>query len=94
MGDNSSAELGSGTGSSTVPRQLTGGAGSLSLQATCLAGGTYFLLASTNVALPLSQWTRILTNSVSLRGTNNFSAIQTNVGNSGAGRQFFILQAQ
>jgi alpha-tubulin suppressor-like RCC1 family protein len=94
MGDNSSAELGSGTGSSTVPRQLTGGTDSLSLQATCLAGGTYYLLASTNVALPLSQWTRILTNSVSLRGANNFSAIQTNVGNSGAGRQFFILQSQ
>jgi autotransporter-associated beta strand protein len=34
-----------------------------------LAGATYRLLASTNVALPLSSWTRITTNTFSLTGT-------------------------
>jgi hypothetical protein len=94
MGDNGSAELGGGSSGSLSPRQLTGGAGSLSVRGTCLAGGNYFLLASTNLAQPLSQWSRLLTNSISLRGTNNFSAIVTNAANSGADRQFFILQAQ
>jgi alpha-tubulin suppressor-like RCC1 family protein len=94
MGDNSTAELGNGSNGSLSPMQLTGGAGSLSVRGTCLAGGNYFLLASTNLAQPLSQWSRILTNSISLRGTNNFSAIVTNAANSSADRQFFILQAQ
>ncbi len=34
-----------------------------------LAGATYRLLASTNVALPLASWTRIATNTFSLTGT-------------------------
>jgi len=32
----------------------------------------YYLLTSTNLSEPLNQWTRVLTNSVSLRGPNNF----------------------
>jgi len=91
MGDNSGGELGAGSGSPS-PRQLIGNAGDLVLQGTCLAGGTYHLLASTNLSKPLNQWTPILTNFVSLRRPNNFSAIITNVGNSGS--QFYILQGQ
>jgi alpha-tubulin suppressor-like RCC1 family protein len=78
----------------TVFTTNTGGTGNLSVWGTCLAGGNYFLLASTNLATPLNQWSRILTNSISLPGTNNFSVIMTNAVNSGVNQRFFILQSQ
>lgn len=59
--------------------------------ATCLFGSDYRLLTSTNLTLPLSQWTSVCTNSVLYRGTNNFSAIVTNIDSSAS--QFYILQS-
>ncbi len=53
------------------------------------AGGTYYLLQSTNVALPLSQWTPVATNVVST--TNNFTFIGTNAVLPGNAQQFYIL---
>jgi hypothetical protein len=55
-------------------------------------GGTpnwdYYVLTSTNMLLPLSQWTRILTNQFDASG--NFSV--TNSIDSGLPQQFYLLQ--
>jgi hypothetical protein len=56
------------------------------------AGGTYFTLMSTNVALPLSQWSRVATNVLSLNG--NFTISATNAVSPNASQQFYILQQQ
>ena len=50
------------------------------------ANGTYYVLTSTNVALPLTNWRSIATNSFSATGT--FSV--TNVVGQGAG--FFVIE--
>ncbi len=65
----------------------------LQISGTCGFGGNYRLLGSTNINLPLSQWTPILTNYVNLRGSNNFSVTLTNAVITG-GREFYILQSQ
>jgi hypothetical protein len=57
-----------------------------------VAGGTYTVLMSTNVALPLSQWTPVATNV--LTGSGNFTITVTNAISPGASQQFYILQAQ
>jgi uncharacterized repeat protein (TIGR01451 family) len=55
-------------------------------------GGTYYLLCSTNVAKPLSQWTTVATNVVSASGASGaFTFTGTNVVSSGVGQQFYIL---
>jgi len=55
-------------------------------------GGTYYLLASTNVAKPLVQWTTVATNIVATNGiTGAFTFTGTNVVNPALGKQFFIL---
>lgn len=64
----------------------------LQFTATCPFGGDFHLLTSTNLALPLYDWIPVWTNSVFLRGTNNFTATLTNAVNPG-GRQFYTLQA-
>ncbi|HWY31235.1 MAG TPA: hypothetical protein VNX46_10790 [Candidatus Acidoferrum sp.] len=51
-------------------------------------GQTYYVLSSTNVALPLNQWTRVLTNTFGNGGT--FTV--TNSVTSGSPRQFYLLQ--
>ncbi len=56
------------------------------------SGGTYYVLASTNLTLPLSQWTRLATNVLSTSG--NFTTLVTNSVTPGAGQQFYILQLQ
>lgn len=53
-------------------------------------GGTYYVLSSTNVALPLNQWTYLSTNS--FLGNGQFSV--TNPINPGQPQQFYLLQAQ
>jgi uncharacterized repeat protein (TIGR03803 family) len=53
-------------------------------------GATNYTLASTNLALPLSQWTRVATNVSSASG--NFTITVTNTVTPGAGRRFYILQ--
>jgi hypothetical protein len=51
-------------------------------------GGTYYLLSSTNVALPFSQWTPVATN---VAASTNFTVIGTNVVTPGT--QFYILSS-
>jgi fibronectin-binding autotransporter adhesin len=54
-----------------------------------VAMGNYYVLSSTNVALPLTNWTPVLTNQFDNSG--NFSVTLTNA-TSGGPRQFFLLQ--
>jgi uncharacterized repeat protein (TIGR03803 family) len=54
------------------------------------SGATYYVLSSTNLLLPLSQWTRVATNVLSAGG--NFTTTVTNTVTSGVGQQFYILQ--
>jgi alpha-tubulin suppressor-like RCC1 family protein len=65
----------------------------LQIKATTGSGGKFALLAGTNIATPLSQWLPRRTNSVTTRGTNNFSFTVTNAVKPGGG-QFYILQSQ
>ena len=65
----------------------------LQLRATCQLGGTFYLLAGTNIAQPLNQWTPVWTNVITSRYTNIFSATLTNAVNSDD-QQFYILQSQ
>ena len=50
--------------------------------------GPFVLLESTNVALPLSQWSPVLTNTFDSGGNLNLS---TNIINPNNGQQFYIL---
>jgi fibronectin-binding autotransporter adhesin len=58
------------------------------------SGGTpnasYYLLSSTNLALPLTNWTCLLTNQFDAGGNFNF----TNAMNTNTPQQFYILQLQ
>ncbi len=55
-------------------------------------GGTYAVLMSTNLALPLSQWTPVATNfSV---GGSNFTVTATNAVTPGAVEQFYLLKLE
>jgi hypothetical protein len=52
-----------------------------------VANASYFLLASTNIAQPLSNWTRLLTNQFDNNGNFNFTnAFGTNT------QTFYLLQ--
>jgi autotransporter-associated beta strand protein len=53
-------------------------------------GGSYFVLTSTNVALPVANWTRILTNTFDALG--NFSV--TNVINPAVSQGYYHIQMQ
>jgi uncharacterized repeat protein (TIGR03806 family) len=53
--------------------------------------GTYYLLSSPNVALPLNQWTPVLTNTFDGSGNLNLS---TNIINPTDAQRFYILQMQ
>lgn len=54
------------------------------------AGATYYLLTSTNLLLPISQWTPVSTN---VAAGNNFTFIGTNTVTPGARQQFYILSS-
>jgi autotransporter-associated beta strand protein len=91
------------TGSSTVdlsiappgpqgPRitSITVSGTTLSIQGTNGSlGGQYVLLGSTNVLLPFSQWTPLLTNSYAPDGTFNLT---TNIVNPAAPKEFYLLR--
>ena len=94
MGNNGSGQLGNGSSGSLFPEQLTGSAGGAWVQGTCLSGGTYTLLSGTNLARPVGFWVPVWTNSIVLRGSNNFFAPLPNALNSGIRQQFYILQSQ
>jgi hypothetical protein len=50
---------------------------------------TFYLLASTNLTMPLASWTRVLTNQFDSSGNFNFTnAIGTNA------QSFYLLQLQ
>lgn len=53
-----------------------------------MPGGTYYVLASTNVALPLNGWTRVATNAFD--GSGNFSA--SIVMDPAAAKTFYLIQ--
>ena len=53
------------------------------------AGDAYYLLASTTLALPISQWTVVATNVLGSAG--NYTFVGTNVVFPGAHQQFYIL---
>jgi uncharacterized repeat protein (TIGR03803 family) len=57
-----------------------------------VVGGTYTVLMSTNLGLPLSQWTPVATSV--LAGSGNFTITATNAVSPGAPQQFYVLQAQ
>jgi hypothetical protein len=52
-------------------------------------GGTYYVLTSTNVTTPLSQWVPILTNVLS--GSGNFTLTATNTVSKTTPKRFYIL---
>ena len=56
------------------------------------SGHTYIVLTSTNLALPLSQWTPVATNLLIARG--NFSITVTNRVSAELPQRFYILQRQ
>ena len=105
MGWNQYGQLGDGFPSdSSLPEQIypspqpvlnnvVSSQTNLQLTATCGFGGKYYLLGSVDMTLPLIQWSPLRTNSVTTRGTNNFSVTLTNVINSHS-QQFYILQSQ
>jgi len=56
------------------------------------SGGTYYLLMSTNLALPLNQWKPVATNVLSASGNFTITAINTVTPN--VPQRFFILEQQ
>jgi PKD repeat protein len=57
-----------------------------------LSGQVYHLLASTNLALPLDQWTVVASNMPDTSG--NFSLTVTNAANSGIPETFYVIRLQ
>ena len=57
-----------------------------------LAGGTYYVLTSTNLALPFNQWLLVSTNVLGAGG--NFTFTATNALTPNVPQQFYILQVQ
>jgi len=66
--------------------------GDLQLSASCGFGGNFCLDTSTNITQTLSNWTPVVTNIISDRKNNVFSAMVTNSINSRS--QFYILRSQ
>jgi len=99
-------QLGDGFGSnSSLPKQIiplpqpmltarVASGTSLQFTATCQFAGTFYLLASTDITQPLSQWARVWTNSVNANSIDNFSATLATALSSSAKGQFYILQSQ
>src|ERR1039457_4465133 len=56
------------------------------------SGGTYYVLSSTNVPLPLSQWARVATNVLGSNG--NFTITVTNTFTPSTPQRFYMLQLQ
>jgi hypothetical protein len=62
--------------------------GSLVVGGTGPTNGTYYVLSATNLALPLSQWTALATNTCDAAGRFTF----TNTPASGQPRNFYLLR--
>jgi hypothetical protein len=68
---------------------VNSGAGGLAMSGSGgPAGGTYYVLGSTNIALPVNLWTRIETNQFDSNGDFSF----TNAADPGATQTFYRLQ--
>jgi hypothetical protein len=65
----------------------------IQIKATTGFGGHFSLLADTNINSLVSPWTALRTNSITTRGTNNYTVTVTNAMKL-AGQQFYILQSQ
>jgi autotransporter-associated beta strand protein len=78
----------------TIPPGITGfslsGANVVISGTNGQAGGTYYLLTTTNLAIPRPQWHAIATNVV---GTANFTFIGTNAVKANSGQQFYTLSS-
>jgi alpha-tubulin suppressor-like RCC1 family protein len=94
MGSNESSELGPRSTRTAAPIQLSGVAGNLWLQGTCLIGGSYSVVASTNLTLPPNQWMPVQSYAVTVRGQNNFSAFIPDVPSSNVAQQFYRLRSE
>jgi alpha-tubulin suppressor-like RCC1 family protein len=105
MGYNNAGQLGDGfsDGSNSLPEQIfpvpqpvlscaLSSLTNLQLKATTALGGNLCLMCSTNIALPVDQWARLRTNSVTVRGTNNYSVTLRNAVTNN--QQLYILQSQ
>jgi hypothetical protein len=57
-------------------------------------GGTFYLVSSTNAALPVSQWTPVWATEVESRYESQFSVTLSNVIPTGGPQQFFRLRAE
>jgi len=57
-----------------------------------LSGPAYYVLTSTNLTLPFSQWTRVVTNVLSTSG--NFTITVTNTVTRNVPQRFYILETQ
>jgi len=55
-----------------------------------VANASFYLLGSTNLSTPVSNWTRLLTNQFDNSGNFNF----TNGINSNTAQSFYLLQLQ
>jgi len=55
------------------------------------AGQTYYVLSSTNLSLPASQWKKVATNSLAVNGA--FTITATNAVNPNAAQQFYLLES-
>jgi hypothetical protein len=55
-------------------------------------GGTYFVLMSTNLALPVSQWTPMAVKCLDAGG--NFTITATNAVDPSAPQRFYLLRLQ
>ena len=76
-----------------VLAESVSGGTNLQFTSACPFGGNFYLLTSTNIALPLCQWSPVWTNIIQIRNYNVFSATLTNGVNAGGGQQFYILQS-
>ena len=106
IGNNYGGQLGDGfANGSTLPEQiypspqsvLTNSISSttnLQFNATCQFGGTFYLLAATNLNQALNQWTPVATNIINDRTNNFFKATLTNAVNTSTKQKFYILQSQ
>lgn len=85
---------------SVLPAQTAPGFASLSLSGANLvlngtngqSGGTYHVLMSTNLSLPLMQWTPVATNILNASG--NFTITATNTVSHSIPQRFYILEMQ
>ena len=107
MGNHSNGQLGDGftNGISMVPGQTMPmplpvltvfllNKTNLQINAACNFGGKFLLMAGTNLALPLDQWSTVTNKTIKNRTNNLFKVALTNSVDSGTPQRFYILRSQ